>query len=183
MALLPPNTSYTELIRPLSQACPQILSADYEGSVSDVCPVPRSHGLLANPMAVECGFLLVLPRCVPNAMRWLHMLTQLREDTPLCILLRSKEYERVDIAFAQRLFERTASARKLAEVTSKGRLVGMQLAGSNCTTELTRHAATWNREAGGGAMSVAVYAALSVSESAHMSQVFFELQDSGNSME
>lgn len=192
--LLPVGTPYTALLKPLSAACPERLAPSEEPSVTALCPVPATHGALAAAAAgAERGFLLVMPRCAPHALRWLRALLDGKEGADTggagcggCVkLLRAKEYSGAKPDFCGRLLSDMPTGQRqarlaLAAEASRGRLVGLELSGAGCSSALAQHVAAWNAETRSGSGSAAAaYAASSPAEAQHMAGVFFEDVDLG----
>ena len=118
------------------------------------------------------AFLLILPVAAPYAMRWARALLR----TPGCVLLRAKDYTAVPIAFAQRLFSKGgAECRRLADSASKGRLVGLELAGEGCQQLVAERARGWNEQQKGATQA---YAPAAGAEFAHATSTFFEVRSS-----
>ena len=91
-----------------------------------------------------------------------------------CVLLRAKEYAHVSADFAQRLLATSSGGKKLFEAASKGRLVGLHLAGDNCLAELAHRVKIWN-----GKGSPSAHAAFTPMECSHLCNTFFEDADAG----
>jgi hypothetical protein len=177
----PVGTAYTELLSPLSTACPDRLKPTEELSVPTLCPVLYSHGGRGHLTAGEerC-FLLFMPRCAPHALRWTRSLLGSAADAPFS-LLRSREYANVLPSFCASLLahsgQRQARA-AMASEASRGRLIGVELSGAKCVSRLEKLVAGWNAEVA-RRLAAAAYAAGSVDEAEHMAGVFFAAADSG----
>ena len=118
-----------------------LIEARLEPSVADLCPVPRSLGLhSAEAQSHEHGLLLVLPRAVPYAARWLRAITAIVGDdgAPQCALLVSREHAHVSADWAARLFSHSAGGRRLAEAAGRGRIIGFEFAGLDCVVRRDR---------------------------------------------
>ena len=191
VALLPPDTPYTTVLPPLSSVCADVLGEDEEQSVPRLCPVPRSVGLQsAAHGGLEKGFLLVLPLGAPRAVDWARQLcdgtgggggSEGDEGGAPCVLLRAREYTRVQPEFAQRLLAQSAGGgshgKKLLEAATRGTLIGLHLAAEGCLNELARRSRGWNSSG-----ALCAYAAASILECSHMCQVFFEDTDAGQAI-
>eukprot|EP00967_Tisochrysis_lutea_P105990 scaffold162047_cov29-Tisochrysis_lutea.AAC.1 len=179
--LLPIGTAYTELLSPLSLASPDRLRPSEEASVPMQCPVPVTHGTRARiATALDRCFLLFMPRCAPHALRWTRAFLNSNSQDAF-LLLRSREYSEVRPEFCRTLLaqsgQRQARAALIEEI-SRGRLIGLELAGVNCFSKMTRLVANWNAEVGNGP-AAAAYTSLSAKETEYMVSVFFESDDSG----
>ncbi len=103
--------------------------------------MPRSLGLhSAEAQSHEHGLLLVLPRAVPYAARWLRAITAIVGDdgAPQCALLVSREHAHVSADWAARLFSHSAGGRRLAEAAGRGRIIGFEFAGLDCVVRRDR---------------------------------------------
>lgn len=176
---LPAGTTYTELLSPLSSACPDRLKPTEEPSVPLLCPIPYSHGADTTVEGERC-FVLFMPRCAPHALRWTRALLSSTSDAPLA-LLRSREYQNVRPDFCTSLLAHSGqrqSRASMASEASRGRLIGIELRGARCVSRLERLVAGWNSEVARG-LAAAAYAASSPAETEHMAGIFFASLDSG----